>query len=115
MRPASQPLALSRDAPPCERACSSGCWRPPAPWGAEERDTYAVKSAFREVVREVTNSTVRVLCDGRRAALGAIVEADGFILTKASELKGEVTCQLWTAGVWRPGSWACGTSTIWRC
>lgn len=62
---------------------------------AEERDTYTVKNAFREVVSHVTDSTVRVLCDGRRAALGAIVDADGYILTKASELKGDVQCQLW--------------------
>jgi serine protease Do len=61
---------------------------------AEERDTYRVKSAFREAVTGPAQSTVRVLCDGRRVALGTIVSADGFILTKASELKGEAVCQL---------------------
>jgi serine protease Do len=33
-----------------------------------------------------------VLCDERPAALGTVVSADGYILTKASELKGTITC-----------------------
>jgi serine protease Do len=61
---------------------------------ASERDTYRVKSAFRDVVGRAMQSTVRVLCDGRRAALGAIVYPDGYILTKASEVKGDTVCLL---------------------
>ncbi len=60
----------------------------------EERNTYSVKNAFRDAVRAPIRSTVRVLCDGKRVALGAIVEADGYVLTKASELKGETVCHL---------------------
>ena len=55
-----------------------------------ERDAYVVKNAFREVVSTPAHSTVRVLCDGRRVALGTIVGADGLILTKASELTGNI-------------------------
>jgi serine protease Do len=39
-------------------------------------------------------ATVRVLCDDQDAALGTVVTADGFILTKGSELRGTVTCRL---------------------
>ncbi len=60
-----------------------------------ERGAYTVKSAFREAVDTPAHSTVRVLCDGRRAALGTIVGADGLILTKASELSGTIVCHLY--------------------
>lgn len=59
-----------------------------------ERDAYVVKNAFREIVSTPAHSTVRILCDGRRAALGMIVGADGLILTKASELTGNISCHL---------------------
>ena len=59
-----------------------------------ERDAYSVKNAFRDAVGVAAQSTVRVLCDGRRAALGTVVAADGLILTKASELTGRMVCIL---------------------
>jgi S1-C subfamily serine protease len=37
---------------------------------------------------------VSVLCDGKAVALGTVVRRDGYILTKASELTGKVTCKL---------------------
>lgn len=61
---------------------------------AEERNAYAVKNAFREVVRDAVQSTVHVMADKKRVALGAIVEPDGYVLTKASELHGDLECQL---------------------
>jgi len=52
-------------------------------------------AAFREVVAKPGNCTVRVQCEGKDAALGTIVGADGWILTKYSELKdGRITCWL---------------------
>lgn len=60
----------------------------------KERGTYAVKNAFRDAVGGAAQSTVRVLCDGRRAALGTVVAAHGLILTKASELTGKIVCHL---------------------
>src|SRR5262245_4515218 len=50
--------------------------------------------AFRDATVEATKSTVRVLSDGKEAALGTVVGEDGWILTKNSELKGKVTCKL---------------------
>jgi len=46
---------------------------------------------FRDVVAEAAKSTVRVQCDTKDTALGVVVAGDGFILTKASDLKGKIT------------------------
>lgn len=56
--------------------------------------------AFREVVVVPSRSTVRLRCrehpkaDEELAAFGAVVGADGWILTKASQLKGTIVCEL---------------------
>lgn len=59
-----------------------------------DRSHNRVLAAFRDVVSEASKSTVQITCDGQKAALGAIVDANGFILTKASEIKGKIECQL---------------------
>jgi serine protease Do len=92
------------------RACQLGCLV--LAWVAlalvveaeeKERDTYNIKNAFRAAVSRPLQSTVRVLYqrpngsaeDWENAALGTIVDADGYILTKASELKGDrLLCKL---------------------
>jgi len=51
-------------------------------------------SIFRPVVSQASKSTVRVLCDGKDTALGMVVGADGWILTKANDLKGNISCRL---------------------
>jgi serine protease Do len=61
---------------------------------ATERSHAKVLAAFRDVVKDPAQSTVRVLADGRKVALGAVVDSQGFIITKASELKGTLVCQL---------------------
>ena len=58
------------------------------------RDDANVKAAFREVVAEATKCAVRIKCDGKDAAMGTIVGPDGWVLTKASELKGKIVCTL---------------------
>jgi serine protease Do len=58
------------------------------------RNSPAVLAAFRNVVARPSESTVRVLCDDKEAALGTIVAADGWIVSKASLLKGKVVCKL---------------------
>ena len=45
-----------------------------------------VVKAFRPIVAKPSECTVRVRCDERDVALGTIVGADGWILTKASDL-----------------------------
>jgi serine protease Do len=51
-------------------------------------------AAFREAVAGPARSTVRVICENKDTALGAVVGEDGWILTKASELKGDPTVRL---------------------
>jgi serine protease Do len=65
-------------------------------WAAEAplpRNSPKVLQAFRSVVARPSQSTVRVLCQGKETALGTVVRADGYILTKASELKGTPVCK----------------------
>jgi serine protease Do len=59
-----------------------------------EKNSPAMKAAFREPAARASAATVRILCGGQPAALGAVVGAQGQILTKASVLKGTVTCRL---------------------
>lgn len=51
-------------------------------------------SAFREIVSRPSQSTVRILCDGKDTALGMVVESDGWILTKFNDLKGKISVKL---------------------
>lgn len=57
------------------------------------RNGSAVKQAFRAVVAESRRATVRVRSGGKDAALGVVVDAAGFVLTKASELGKTVSCR----------------------
>jgi serine protease Do len=54
----------------------------------------SVRAAFQEVVAQPNTWTVRVKCDGKDASLGTIVTPEGHILTKASQISGQVTCRL---------------------
>ncbi len=51
-----------------------------------------VKTAFKSVVAKASQSTVRVMSGGRDIALGAVVGADGWIITKYSELREPLVC-----------------------
>jgi serine protease Do len=50
--------------------------------------------SFREAVAPVAPSAVRIRCDGADACLGTIVGADGWILTKAHDLRGKIAVKL---------------------
>jgi serine protease Do len=52
------------------------------------------KELFREVIARPSESTVRIRAGGKDAALGVVVGADGWILTKAFDLKGKLVCTL---------------------
>lgn len=45
---------------------------------------------FKPIVAPVTESTVRIKCDDKDTVLGTIVDEAGYILTKASELRGAI-------------------------
>jgi serine protease Do len=62
--------------------------------GVYERRHTSVVAAFREIVANPAKSTVEVATEVETVALGTIVSADGFILTKGSDLKGKIACTL---------------------
>jgi serine protease Do len=49
---------------------------------------------FKPIVAGANESTVRIKCDDKDAILGTVVDADGYILTKWSELRGTVYVRL---------------------
>jgi serine protease Do len=53
----------------------------------------AVRLAFQEALGRASAATVRVVAEGEEVALGAVVEADGYIVTKASVLGGKIICR----------------------
>lgn len=59
-----------------------------------ERNQPRVRGVFADVVKQANLATVRILEGSKQRALGAIYDADGFILTKASELPATVVCEL---------------------
>lgn len=73
----------------------------PAPAAAQRlpaeqfRSGRATRSAFRQVVSRVRRSTVELVgANDEIVALGAIVEPDGWILSKASQVTGDLQCHL---------------------
>ncbi len=66
--------------------------RPALPY---QRSHESVRAAFRSVVEESRKATVEIYCDGKQTAQGVIVDAAGYVLTKASELSGAIRCKLY--------------------
>lgn len=71
----------------------AGALRAQTPSGDLLRNNPKIVQLFRPVVAAASASTVRILCDGKEAGLGTVVGADGWIITKASELHGKVVCR----------------------
>src|SRR5262249_4206669 len=65
-----------------------------APASAQLSKDSKLLAPFKPIVAAATESTVRIKCDDKDAVLGTIVDADGFILTKLSELKGVLFVRL---------------------
>src|ERR1043166_700700 len=69
--------------------------RPPRLPESRFKSGSATLRAFAPVAERVRNSVVEFVLDGKTVALGAVVEADGLVITKASELKdGKLRCRL---------------------
>jgi serine protease Do len=54
-----------------------------------------VVAAFQPAVAQANASTVRIYCDGKWSALGTVVDAEGYIFTKASELRGTIEVEFY--------------------
>ena len=65
--------------------------RTPQPYSKNHTST---RSAFSPIAARAGASTVAVFCDGKQVALGTVVDAAGYVLTKASELAAAPQCRL---------------------
>lgn len=66
------------------------------------RDCDEIKDTYKELMDKVSSAVCRIRCDGKDVALGTIVGPDGWVITKASELKGEISCTLRDGRVFTP-------------
>ena len=58
------------------------------------RNTKVIEGLFKPCVQTVRHSMVNVIGEkDKRLVLGTVVRKDGFVLTKASELKGNIRCE----------------------
>ena len=53
----------------------------------------AIRRAFLDVVKQANRWTVRVKSDGQVVAFGTVVRKDGYIISKASQLNGDLSCR----------------------
>ena len=63
------------------------------PVSVNQRNHSSIRKSFRGVVAGSVKSTVKVFAGDRQVALGVVVDRDGYILTKASQIPGPVKCQ----------------------
>lgn len=66
----------------------------PTTSSVQDRGKKRILALFGDAVSAVNDSVVRVLADGKEVALGTVVTEDGNVLTKGSDLKGELLCVL---------------------
>jgi serine protease Do len=71
---------------------------PEAGWGQSpntfSRSHPQLLGLFAEVIQKASEATVRVTSNGKEVALGTIVDPDGWILTKHSELRDDIKVRL---------------------
>lgn len=58
-----------------------------------QKNHLKVRAAFKDAVSKVNDSVVRILSGEKLLAMGTVVDGDGYILTKASELRGKLACE----------------------
>jgi serine protease Do len=69
-------------------------WMAAVPSHAQQIKNPELVKLFQSVIAKTSQSTVRVLGNDKQVALGTIITADGWILTKYSELKGDLSVKL---------------------
>ncbi len=64
--------------------------------GSHERMHFTILRTFREAIGKNWMSTIRVIGDGHQVAMGAMVDSEGYAITKASELpQADIECRLY--------------------
>jgi serine protease Do len=82
------PVAVFRES--WDRLARSDCWADELP----RKQCDEVTALLGGISMEAARCVVHVECQGRRVALGTVVDPAGWILTKASELSGPALCRL---------------------
>ena len=62
-------------------------------WSPHTTNNASVKSAFKEAISDASAASVTILSDGEPAAIGVVLDREGHIVTKASDLLGELVCE----------------------
>jgi serine protease Do len=76
------------------------CSGPTAPLQAQDQFHKSMRSdpkflrLFHDVVQQSSQSIVRIQCNGLETCLGVVGASDGWVLTKAHDLTGKITCEL---------------------
>jgi serine protease Do len=93
--PAVKPEAAAQQPPSVvNRFNIRGPRRPSQTAGAFTRGSSDVRRAYADIARKSLDATLRVFNGKDRAALGTVIDPEGFVLTKASEVRGEIECEL---------------------
>ena len=82
--------------------------------GDEGKNQTKVKASFKSVSTLANTGTATIYCDDKEAALAAVVDAKGQLLTKASELYGRITVAVNGKNATRPASSVSRGNMIWR-
>lgn len=88
--------------------CQARAFAQPEDLGENQRTTGVdVRHAFEGVVSGPRDWTVQVLAGDKPVALGTVVSPDGWILTKASQLEGDLECRFHDGRSLEAEYWAC--------
>jgi|688.fasta_scaffold01718_11 S1-C subfamily serine protease len=91
----STPAFIAWEPDPQEKR-GAGTIQLPSTLSNKQRNNALMVRAFRAAIGDSWKSTVRILNEGRQVALGAVVDKEGYIVSKASELPdGEFDCRTW--------------------
>lgn len=63
-------------------------------YGRYQKNNDAIRDVFKAAMQQARKSTAAIVSDGDLISLGAIVDPEGLVVTKASELKGDLVCRL---------------------
>lgn len=63
-------------------------------YGRYQKNNDAIRDVFKAAMQQARKSTAAIVSDGDLVSLGTIVDPDGLIVAKASELKGDLVARL---------------------
>jgi len=91
--PGQKPPQTPRAPRVVRRRVTPSVRRRPRPPKLHSKNHASVRGAFTSIASSSARSTVAILCDGKQVALGAVVDAAGYVVTKASELASGARCR----------------------